>query len=160
MRKLIYSFMLAVAACMMFTACGDEPKTFSGTYTFSKVDADVQATAIDGLAQATIDYYLNMEKKEYLAEYREEFRGSEITVDGINSKAKVRFDGETEECLFVQENGQFTMSYDGELVTGTINDTELVITEDLTDEMADLFEEEATVDKFAIIITYKIAPVE
>lgn len=158
MRKLIYSFMLAVAACMMFTSCGD-PKTFSGTYTFSNVEADVHATAVNGLSQTMIDYYVNMIKKEYQAEYKAMFEGATITVDGINDKATLQFDGETEECLFVQENGQFSMSFDGELTTGTISDTELIMTEDLTEELSDMFDEdEAIVDKFVFTLTFVKMP--
>ncbi len=153
MRKLIYSFMLAVAACMMFTSCGDEPKTFSGTYTFVNVEADIHATAT-GVDQTTIDYYVNMLKREYLEEYNEIFKGATITVDDINGKATILYDGEKEECDFVQDNGKFTMSFDGE-TSGTISDTELIVTEDLTNEMSDTFDEdEAIIDRFVFTLTF------
>lgn len=154
MRKLIYSFMLAVAACMMFTSCGD--KTFSGTYTFVNVEADIQATAVS-VDQSMVDTYINMAKGEYLAEYKEMFKGATITVDDVNEKAKLTFDGETEEYDFVQDNGKFTM-YDPKepdyVMTGTISNSEIILTEDLTEEMEDMFDGMATVDKFAFTVSF------
>lgn len=155
MKKLIYSFMLAVAACMMFTSCGDDPKTFSGTYTFSNVEADIKATAVS-VDQSMVDTYINMAKGEYLAEYKEMFKGATITVDDVNNKATLFYDGETEEYDFVQDNGKYTMSLPQEqyVMTGTISNTELTMTEDLTDEMEDMFDGMATVDRFAFTATF------
>lgn len=160
MRKLIYSCMLVVATCLLFTSCEKE-KTYSGTYTFSTIDADAHATAIS-VGQTTVDTYMAMMTGEMLSEFREEFAGASITVDAANQKATFEFEGETEQFTFSQSEGKFTMTpikdSDFATLTGTINETELIVKEDLLKEvgedLSDMFEGMAMVDKFVLTMTF------
>lgn len=161
MRKLIYSCMLVVAACMLFTSCEKE-KTFSGTYTFSTIDADAHATATSAAGQPIVDQYMAMMTGEMLSEFKEEFAGASITVDAANQKATFEFEGETEQFTFSQNEGSFTMTpikdSDFGILTGTINETELIVKEDLLKEvgedLSDMFEGMAMVDRFVLTMTF------